>query len=376
MGNNGKIAETKRNNKIRIAKYISSKGITSKAEIANALGLSMPTTLQNVKELIMEGIVRENGVYESTGGRKAKAISIAPDIGYVIGIDITNHHITIVLVNMKKELLQIERIRKTFAPDFAYYETLGELIRNFILKVKVMDEKILGVGISLPGIVDREQKVLIRSHTLGVSNVSFKSLAEFVDFDFALENDANSAAYAELGSETENTVYLSLSNTVGGAIFLHDRLYLGENFKSAEFGHMVIEKDGRTCYCGKKGCVDAYCAAKVLMEHGDGSLEIFFDRLRKNDAKCLGVWDEYLEYLALTITNLRMAFDCNIILGGYVGGYLEEFRMDLNKRVVKYNNFDIDTSYIRTGRYKLEASAYGVTMGFTDTFFDLSLIHI
>lgn len=370
MGNNGKIAETKRNNKIRIAKYISSKGITSKAEIANALGLSMPTTLQNVKELIMEGIVRENGVYESTGGRKAKAISIAPDIGYVIGIDITNHHITIVLVNMKKELLQIERIRKTFAPDFAYYETLGELIRNFILKVKVRDEKILGVGISLPGIVDREQKVLIRSHTLGVSNVSFKSLAEFVDFNFALENDANSAAYAELGSETENTVYLSLSNTVGGAIFLHDRLYLGENFKSAEFGHMVIEKDGRTCYCGKKGCVDAYCAAKVLMEHGDGSLEIFFDRLRKNDAKCLGVWDEYLEYLALTITNLRMAFDCNIILGGYVGGYLEEFRMDLNKRVLKYNNFDIDTSYIRTGRYKLEASAYGVTMGFTDTFFD------
>lgn len=365
-----KIAETKRNNKIRIAKFISSKGVTSKAEIANVLGLSMPTTLQNVKELIAEGIAVENGVYESTGGRKAKAISIAPDIGYVIGIDITNHHITIVLVNMKKELLEIERTRKTFAPDFAYYETLGDLIRDFISKVNVRNEKILGIGISLPGIVDREQKVLIRSHTLGVSNVSFKSLDEFIDFDFALENDANSAAYAELGSETENTIYLSLSNTVGGAIFLHDRLYLGENFKSAEFGHMVIEKDGKTCYCGKKGCVDAYCAAKVLMKHAGGSLELFFDRLRKNDEECLRVWDEYLEYLAVTITNLRMAFDCNIILGGYVGGYLEEFRMDLNKRVLKYNNFDIDTSYIRTGRYKLEASAYGVTMGFTESFFD------
>lgn len=370
MGRNGKIIETKRMNKIRIAKFISSKGVTSKAEIANILGLSMPTTLQNVKELVEEGIAVENGVYESTGGRKAKALSIVPDIGYVIGIDITNHHITIVLVNMKKELLQIERIRKTYAPDFSYYEALGDFIRRFILKLKVKSEKILGVGISLPGIVDQEQKLLIRSHTLGVSNVSFKSLDEFIDFNFALENDANSAAYAELGNETENTVYLSLSNTVGGAVFLHDRLYLGENFKSAEFGHMVIEKDGRACYCGKKGCVDAYCAAKVLMEHADGNLETFFDKLRKQDEECLRVWDEYLEYLALTITNLRMAFDCNIILGGYVGGYLEEFRMDLNKRVLKYNNFDIDTSYIRMGKYKLEASAYGVTMGFADAFFE------
>ena len=57
------------------------------------------------------------------------------------------------------------------------------------------------------------------------------------------------------------------------------------------------------------------------------------------------------------ITNLRMFFDCKIVLGGYVGGYLDEFMPDLAKKVMEYNKFDLDTSYLSTGKYKLEAAA-------------------
>ena len=92
----------------------------------------------------------------------------------------------------------------------------------------------------------------------------------------ALRMTANSAAYAELGTtavsgdaaedEETNAVYLSLSNTVGGSICFGGQQYPGDNFKSGEFGHMVIEKNGRQCYCGKQGCMDAYCSALVLQE--------------------------------------------------------------------------------------------------------------
>lgn len=364
------VNETKKKNKIRIVKFISEHGITSKNEISSALQISMPTTLQNVKELMDDGLVVENGEYESTGGRKAKALSIADNIGFVVGMDITANHITFVLVNLKREIVGKERIRVPFENSFSYYENMGGALWKFIRQTEVDTKKLTGVGISLPGIINKEEKILIRSHILGLRDVSFRNFSDIIGLPYELENDANSAAYAELTKGTRNTLYLSLSNTVGGAIYLQEMLYSGENFRSGEFGHMIIEHNGRTCYCGKKGCIDAYCSAKVLQNAAGGSLEDFFQRLREGDLQCVQVWNEYLEYLAIAVTNLRMAFDCDIILGGYVGGYMEEFQMDLNKKVMQYNNFDLDTSYLSTGRYKFEASAYGVTMRFIERFFE------
>ena len=364
------ILETKRMNKARIARFISVQGSTSKAEIANKLNLSMPTTLQNVKELVEAGIVAEEGEYESTGGRKAKALSIVRDAGYAVGVDITNNHITMVIVNTRKEIIQSDRIRRTFQNSIQYYECLEQGIREFIMRTGTEKSKILGIGFSLPGIVDKAQKILIRSHTLNVENVSFRDLESSLGLPCELENDANSAACAELDDKITNAVYLSLSNTIGGAICLRGQLYKGENFRSGEFGHMVIERDGRTCYCGKRGCIDAYCSAKILQDYAGGSLEDFFEKVRRQDAEVQEVWNDYLDSLAIAVTNLRMAFDCSIVLGGYVGGYLEEFMPELAKRVLQDNKFDLDTSYLKTGKYKFEASAYGATLGVVDSFLD------
>jgi len=370
MNKKKQISESKRVNKLRIAKYISSKGTTSKSELAQSLNLSMPTVLQNVSELLQSGIVVEDGEYQSTGGRRAKALSIAKGAGYVIGIDISKHHVNLVLVNTRKEMLKFERIRKSYINNFEFYEWIGLKISEFISKTGTDTEKIIGVGISLPGVISREQKLIIRSHVLGVENVSFKVLESYLPYHFEIDNDANSAAYAEWMPETQNAVYLSLNTTVGGAFYLDGKLYPGENFKSAEFGHMIIEKDGKPCYCGKNGCVDAYCGTRILQDCADGNLEFFFKKLQQGNAEYLSVWNEYLDYLAITISNLRMSFDCDIILGGYLGGYLNDYQADLSKNVLKYNNFDLDTSYIHTGKYKLAASAYGVTMRFIEHFLE------
>ena len=368
MGRNTDILEPKRMNKTRIVEFISSKGSTSKAEIASQLKLSMPTTLQNVKELVEAGIVVEDGEYESTGGRKAKALSIARDAGYAAGVDITNNHICLVLVNTRKEIICSERQRLPFQNIPEYYEGIGRRLADFIGRTGIERKKVIGAGISLPGIVDKEQKLLLRSHTLQVENVGFRNMEHDIGFDYMIENDANSAAYAELSEHGSNAVYLSLSNTVGGAIYLGGHLYEGEHFKSAEFGHMIIERNGRPCYCGKMGCLDAYCASKILSGHTDGSLEAFFAKIEKKDARLLEVWEEYLDALAVAVTNLRMAFDCDIVLGGYLGGYLQTYMPELARKVKQYNKFDIDTSYLRTGKYKFEASAYGVTLKFITSY--------
>ncbi len=362
--------ETKRRNKVKIVKFIYKKGETSKQEISRELGLSMPTVLQNVKELLENGIIIEVGKYQSTGGRKAGALALAKGHKYAVGIDITSNHISMVLVDTSGTVSVNKRIKSFYEDTIGYYEELGVELEAFLTENQIDKNKVLGVGISIPGIVDTSNSILLRTHVFKVSNLSLKKFSQFLKYEVAFSNDANSAAYAELRESAKNSIYLSLSNTVGGAIYVNDEIYMGDNFKSAEFGHMVIEPNGRTCYCGKCGCMDVYCSALNLSKYTDENLDLFFDKLKENDKECKNAWNEYIKYLAIAVSNLRMAFDCDIILGGYVGGYMEEYLIELGQSVLQYNNFDLDSTYIKSSKYKKEAAAVGAGIQFIEKYFN------
>lgn len=363
-------AEMKRLNKIRIAKYIYHHGTASKQELASALGFSMPTVLQRVRELIEEGIVTESGEYESTGGRKAKVLSIESRARFALGLDITRNHVSFVLLDAAGTVRQKKRIRCAFEDKAAYYQNLGSLLELFLKRCQISREKILGVGISIPGIVDEEHQRILQSHVLKLGEFDLTKIAEYIPFKTSFRNDANAAAYAELRGTGPNTVYLSLSNSVGGAIYLNGGIYLGSNYRSAEFGHMTLVPGGRPCYCGKKGCMDSYCAAKVLAEQAGDDLDAFFRGLLEKKEDFVKAWEEYLEYLAIAITNLRMAFDCDVILGGYVGGYMEDYMEELEMKMAAYRIFQSQTGYVRTGRYKHEAAAIGAGIRFVEEYFE------
>ena len=200
--------------------------------------------------------------------------------------------------------------------------------------------------------------------------MKFQVVSQFIRYPVSFENDANSAALAEFVHRDRDAVYLSLSNSVGGAIYVNREIYAGDNFKSAEFGHMVIAPEGKTCYCGKKGCMDAYCSARVLSDHTDDSLELFFQRLEDGDDVIRDIWDSYLSYLAISVTNLRMAFDCDIILGGYIGQYLKPYMIDLSQKMAGYNMFEQDTVYLKNSRYGMEAAAVGGAMKYIEVYFE------
>lgn len=356
---------SKPKNKVRILNYIFQHEHTSKVDLANDLSLSMPTVLQNVRELTERGIVQEMGNYRSTGGRKAKVLSLVADSCFAIGVDITANHLGLVAVNAKGKIVANSRLNKRYEDSFQYYQDAAECIEDFISQndkgIKYR-EKIIGIGVSIPGIIDKAHNILIKSHALQVSNVSLQKMSQFLPYRVIFDNDANCAAYTELSDQNSNVVYLSLNNTVGGAISYNGKLYEGDNFKSGEFGHIVMVPDGKRCYCGKLGCLDCYCSALVLSSNTDGNLEKFFKALAHGNPQIQKTWDEYLRYLALAVSNLRMVFDCDIIIGGYVGGYLKNYMMDLSRLVMQANKFDYDTSYLRCGKYHMEASACGIAI--------------
>ncbi|NMD37716.1 MAG: ROK family protein [Christensenellaceae bacterium] len=364
----------KQKNRSKIAMYIINSSCVSRQEIANSLGFSMPTVFQNVNELIDSGLVYEKGEYGSTGGRKAKILSIKEGVKYTMGVEITPHHIRMVLLDLSRKLLDFEQKRFVYENNSSYYLELSKIIDIFIKKNGLIDNRLqdlIGIGIALPGIIDQSRQILLKSHALGVENIPLWQFSYNLKHKVVFGNDANFAAHTEVIDKNKNTIYLSLNDTVGGAIYQNGDIYLGDTFKSGEIGHMILVPGGKKCYCGKHGCFDAYCSAKVLHKNKeDMSLHSFFKNLENNDFQSIQEWDTYLDYLAIIVSNLRMAFDCDIILGGHVGGYMEDYFHKFSNKIQKYNNFDIDVSYIKLGKYKQECAAIGAARIIAENFIE------
>ena len=304
-------SEIKQLNRIRTLQYILNHRSVSRHEIAADLGFSMPTVLQNVTELIEAGFICESGKYGSTGGRKATVLSIQEGKHCVVGVEVSKQHLCLVMADMSRRILDMVQHELPFQNTLEYYVKLGYLVQRFIDKNKVGAGgayTLMGVGFSLPGILDLNQGMLVKSHTLEVSNVSLLQFSRSIPYDTCFDNDANAAAYAEVEDEQQNTIYLSLSDTVGGAMYLNGNLYRGDNYKGAE---------------------------------------------------SVGLWETYLNNLALAVSNLRMAYDCKIILGGDVGGNMPGYTYKFEEKLREYNNFDYDTSYIQLGKYQSGSAAIG-----------------
>jgi predicted NBD/HSP70 family sugar kinase len=379
-------SEVKRLNRNRVFRYINSKEKASMPETAAALRMSGPTVLQIVRELWEAGVLSDAGELESTGGRKARALAAVKDIRCALGIEITQNHIGLVLTDLTKTVKASTRLREKFVFEDAYFKTLGRVLEEFVEKEQADKEKITGVGISVPAIVDMPRNYITYSRALNLYDVAGDVFSRYIPYPCILINDASAAAASEWGSgySKENLVYLSLSNTVGGAILFQnfpdymeddyystnvfESMYIGNHWHSGEFGHLTIHPDGDTCYCGKKGCVDAYCSALRLSKEAGGQLEQFFEELEKGNPRIRKVWDTYLENLSIAVDNLRMCFDCEVVLGGYVGSCMKPYISELRDKIAGRNIFEGAGDYVSVCTFQNEASALGAAVFYIEEF--------
>jgi predicted NBD/HSP70 family sugar kinase len=354
----------KQTNRNRIYQLVYQRGSISKPEIAAELGISLPTAIQNVKALQLDGLLEEGTTLESTGGRKAVSVVCAKNAKFALGTDITRNHISIVLINLAADIIESIRIEKPYENTPAYYQEVVRLIEQLVSVTGVNPADILGAGFSIPGILTRDGQMIIYSHVLEVAALQCSAICRGLTYPAVLCNDANAGGIAEMWKRThhDNAVYLSLSNTVGGAILLYNELYIGDNQRGGEFGHTTLVRNGLPCYCGQRGCVDAYCSALVLSKHTGGDLALFFERLKAEDPALQAVWDQYLSYLSTAINNLAVTFDCKVILGGYLGEYLEGYTGEIRKSVAKMATFLGTEDYVTPCTYKREAAAVGAAL--------------
>lgn len=361
--------EVKKKNRNDVFRYICRNGTVSNPDIAYALKLSLPTATQITKELIERGLVEEKGEMGSTGGRRAKALAVSGSAGKAAGLDITKNHISLVLTELTGTILKYERIFLPYTAGEGYYQEASRRLECFLEESGCRKESILGVGISFPGIIDLDKELAAESHVLGVSGLPFSEISRFFPYPCHFLNDANAGAYAEgiQAESTESFFYLSLSNTVGGAFYSHGKLEQGSHFRCGEAGHMTVVPDGKACYCGKNGCLDAYCSAKCLT---DGRMEDFFEQLEQGEPQAARLWEQYTDYLAVAVNNIHMVLDCDIVLGGYAGSSMGGFIQDIRNKAAQRNTFAEDGSFIRACRHKTGAAALGASLKIIELFME------
>lgn len=351
----------KANNQERVLNLLRRREDMTKQEISAALRLSMPTTLQNVNEMMEQGILEEGEAVESTGGRRARKIRINRKAGYCAGIDITTSHVEFTVADLMGETAAKRSVPLKFRDEPEIYERIGGEL-EMLLKKGRFKSRILGVGISFPGIIDMKAGRIVQSHIFGLEYVSLDRFGRNIPYPLIVENDANCLSIAELSFGCPDYMYISLNKTVGGALVQDGRLLTGEGYRAGEVGHMVLVPKGRRCYCGKAGCADAYLSPNVLS--GEEPLEHFFRRLEEGEAEAVQIWEEYLEYLAILATNLRMALDVKIVIGGEMGAYLKPYLERLREKASKYDRFARDIDYLHTagGKRGDQAGALGAAL--------------
>ena len=280
-----------------------------------------------------------------------------------IGIDIGGSHVGTGLINLNgriiaKEEQDLDNEVKDENYSQKLLDTIIETITKILEKKKIDIKEISLIGIAVPGTVSDTH--IIKADNLHIKNFNIVSeINKYFNIPIILRNDAKCAAIAEkeYGSlkKYDDALFLTIGTGIGGAVYLGGKLLKPKKYEGFEIGHMVIQKNGLECNCGRKGCFEKYASMKAFKYmvqqefekkdlRGEEIKELLEDN--KNSERTKKVVEKYIGYLSTGIANLINIFEPQIIsMGGsfvyFKDILLEKLEVELNKNGVLFNNQEI-----------------------------------
>ncbi len=307
---------------------------------------------------------------------------------YRIGVDLGGTNIAVGIMDHNFKL-----IKKGSTPTPAKdVEAIVDTIASFSLALAeeagIPLSEIDALGVATPGSVNRTTGEIVYTNNIDFRHFTMADkLKKKLPFsEIYLENDANAAALGEAKAGAArgaaNSIMVTLGTGVGGGIIIGGNVYMGSNCTAGELGHMVIEKDGYPCSCGRRGCWESYSSATALIrmtrekmelcpdslmheaarKEGKVSGRTAFDAARKGDAAAREVVDTYISYLACGITSVINIFQPEVVvIGGGVSNERENLLRPLIPKVLSevYGGSYLKTADIRIAELGNDAGIIG-----------------
>ena len=274
----GSLRSLRELNRGRVISALRDRGRASRAEIARATGLSRSTVSSIVSDLIGSGLLiedaEETGVaHGEAGGRPPVLLSLDHSAGLAVGIDFGHTHLRVAVSDLSHDVLA--ESRRELDVDHSAEQGLdaaAELVEEVLRKAKVSRNGVLGVGMGLPGPINRATGQ-VGSSSILPGWVGVDAAAEMerrLRLPVHVENDANLGALGEYvwgaGKGHSDVIYIKLSSGVGAGLLLGGRLHEGAGGTAGEIGHTPAQQGTAICRCGSRGCLETVASARAIAE--------------------------------------------------------------------------------------------------------------
>ncbi|MGV9245616.1 ROK family transcriptional regulator [Streptomyces sp. NPDC003710] len=347
-GRNGRtVRDLRRGNRAEVLRRLYFDGPMSRFELGPATGLSSGSISNVVAELVADGLVEEAGSVDSDGGRPRTLLRVAPGSGHMIGIDVGETRVRVELFDLA--LTELARTDRALEHQRYDVEVVVGHIRDGIAEVLaaagLAPERLLGVGIGVPGIVARTpgQGAVVHGQTIGWDAVPVESLLRSTcrlpdSVPYFIDNGARTLGQAEMwfgaGRGAHSAVVVLFGSGVGACLVTEE---VGSG-RAVEWGHLTVRVRGRRCRCGAFGCLEAYAGAEALIdrwreqggrppEHADEETALtallaaaYPPDGVEADPVALALLEETAEYLGAGLSDLINLFQPErILIGGWAG---------------------------------------------------------
>jgi predicted NBD/HSP70 family sugar kinase/DNA-binding XRE family transcriptional regulator len=370
-------------NIITSIRTIRSKGLISRSELADTLGLNRSTITTIMNKLVEEQWVKEVGTGHSLGGRPPKLLQFNSEAAYIICIDWTPQFIKLFICDLSGIVLfskyAIHDPNRNARPLIE--EVLG-LLKEALADLPQKPLGLLGIGIGVPGIVDRDT-ASVSSYDLGWDQVPLAGyFAEVFECPVIIENIANVGLTAEryhgCAFGEEHVCYLRLNQGISASILYEDQIYRGHKGFTGNVGHLVIDIHGKRCSCGNRGCWKNYASERALLEsYGkwadseEVNMKVFIKLVKENNTAAVRALHEFSEYLGVGIANLINTLNPSLIvidsaineISSFIGNSLHPV---IDKAALPYPKKNVKIVFSTLGE---QAIVYGATAMVLDRVF-------
>jgi len=337
-------------NRRLLLRLLREQGPSSRTDLADLSGLSNGAVTRIVGDLITDGLLVEQSIGVSTGGRRPVLLDVDTSARVVAGVKLMDDAVLAVLVDMKGAVVADTRLVLRSHDVRAVITRVAKAVADLLGRVGTSGERLTGLGLGMSGSIDWVNGVCRLSPFFGWTDVPVADLLrDRVGVPVTVDNDVNALAVAESlfgrGRHVRDFAVVTVGRGVGAALVHDGGVYRGATGGAGEFGHSVSEWGGRRCECGRAGCLEAYVGEPALMSRVRGlgpayaELDVagFLALVDRGDRRAAAVYGELTRRLGVAMATLVNLVNPELVLLGGEAGYLSDrFLTDLGPHIEEH----------------------------------------
>ncbi len=238
------------------------------ADLSLTLHKSLPVIIKTINEAVEDGFIVEMGLASSSGGRRPVMYALNPDAVYIMAVAVDQLSTRIAIVDLyNNPVADLEMVELPLKNNPCALSQLTVCLNNYLVKSGIERERLLGIGIGMPGFISVAEGVnytylYAQSQSLTAHIADATGLPTFID------NDSSLIALAEqrfgVAKSQQDVMVINLGWGIGLGMIVNGNIYRGHNGFAGEFSHIPLSEDGALCSCGKKGCLEAEASMLVV----------------------------------------------------------------------------------------------------------------